>query len=408
MTFFEELTDSLSRAINNFNHIILIGEFNIDIKRENSIAYNTLEEFCDTFNLTNLVKSETCFINNHKSAIDLILTNKPRSFQITNVTDTGVRDCHKLITTFMKSYIFRLKPKNVHYRSYKTFNEESFLSKVKEADFSFKASNPNENYSVLTNVFSNIVSIHVPLKKKILRGKDAPFMNKELRKVIYTRSNLRNRYFKNPTKENETSYKKQRNKCVSLRRKSITQYFSKITSKVIMANKQFWKAMIPFLTNKGCLENNDIILRDGEEVIANDKILAKHFNEHYVNTVESSSGFKPSKMSFSAESRINNHFLKSIANQYKDHPSIVNIRKNALNNTHLGISSFSTEEVTPDKVNSIIKSLDANKAPGTYKIPMKLIILASDFLSKPISKALNNCITSCTFPENAKCHCCSD
>ena len=33
---------------------------------------------------------------------------------------------------------------------------------------------------------------------------------------------------------------------------------------------------------------------------------------------------------------------------------------------------------------------------------MKLIILASDFLSKPISKALNNCITPCTFPENAK------
>ena len=214
----------------------------------------------------------------------------------------------------MKSYISRLKPKNVHYRSYKNFNEEKFLIDVKEADFSFKTSNPDENYSVLTNVFSNIVNIHAPLKKKILRGNDAPFMNKELRKAIYTRSRLRNRYFKNPTKENETSYKKQRNKCVSLRRKSITQYFSKITSKVIMANKQFWKAMIPFLTNKGCLENNDIILRDGEEVIANDKILAKHFNEHYVNTVESSSGFEPSKMSFSAESRIN-HFQRSIANQ---------------------------------------------------------------------------------------------
>ena len=33
---------------------------------------------------------------------------------------------------------------------------------------------------------------------------------------------------------------------------------------------------------------------------------------------------------------------------------------------------------------------------------MKLIILTSDFLSKPISKALNNCITSYTFTENAK------
>ena len=61
-------------------------DINIDIKKENSIAYDKLEELCDTVNLTNLVKSETCFMNNHKSTIDLILTNKSRSFQMTNVT----------------------------------------------------------------------------------------------------------------------------------------------------------------------------------------------------------------------------------------------------------------------------------------------------------------------------------
>ena len=94
--FFEELTDSLSRAISNYDSIILMGDFNIDIKKENSIAYDKLEEFRDTFKLTNLVKSETCFMNNHKSTIDLILTNKPRSFQITNVTEIGVSDCHDL------------------------------------------------------------------------------------------------------------------------------------------------------------------------------------------------------------------------------------------------------------------------------------------------------------------------
>ena len=191
----------------------------------------------------------------------------------------------------MKSYIPRLKPQNVHYRSYKNFNEEKFLSDVKEAGFSFKTSNPDENYSVLTNVFSNIFNIHAPLKKKILRGNDVPFMNKGLCKLICTRSRLRNRYLKNTTEENETSYKKQRNKCVSLRRKSATQHFSKITSKGIMTNKQFWKTMKPFLTNKGCLENNDIILLDGEEMITNDRILAKCFNEHYRNIVERSSGF---------------------------------------------------------------------------------------------------------------------
>ena len=71
-------------------------------------------------------------------------------------------------------------------------------------------------------------------------------------------------------------------------------------------------------------------------------------------------------MSFSVESS-NSHFLTSIANQYKDHPSIFNIRQNTLNNTHMDISSFSTDEVILDKVNSILESLYANKAPVGIK-----------------------------------------
>ena len=133
-----------------------------------------------------------------------------------------------------------------------------------------------------------------------------------------------------------------------------------------MTNKQFWKNMKPFLTNKRCLENNDIILLDGEEMITNDKILAKRFNEPYINIVERSSGFKSSRISFSAKSTIN-PVLKSIANQYKDHANVVNIRKNAMNNTHVDVSSFSTDELTPEKVNPIIKSLDTNKVPGIVK-----------------------------------------
>ena len=67
-----------------------MGDFNIDIKKENSTAYNKLKAFCDTFNLTYLVKSDICFMNNHKSTIDLILTNMRQSFLMTNVSETGV------------------------------------------------------------------------------------------------------------------------------------------------------------------------------------------------------------------------------------------------------------------------------------------------------------------------------
>ena len=66
-------------------------DFNIDINKDEGVSLDKLDVFCDTFNSTNLVKSETCNTNNHKSTTDLFLTNKPRSFQFTNVQKQSSR-----------------------------------------------------------------------------------------------------------------------------------------------------------------------------------------------------------------------------------------------------------------------------------------------------------------------------
>ena len=67
-----------------------MGDFNIDLNKTDSIGFGKLEELSDNFNLTNIVKSNTCFTKNNKSAIDLLLTNKPMSFQETNTTETVI------------------------------------------------------------------------------------------------------------------------------------------------------------------------------------------------------------------------------------------------------------------------------------------------------------------------------
>ena len=67
-------------------------------------------------------------------------------------------------------------------------------------------------------------------------------INKELRKAIYDRSRLRHWFCKTPIEENEKLHKKQRNKCVSIRKKSIRKYFNKI------ANENIVKIGVFFLT----------------------------------------------------------------------------------------------------------------------------------------------------------------
>ena len=91
----------------------------------------------------------------------------------------------------MKSYISRLKAKTIFYRNYKSLDEEKFVKDVKAADLSFSNNDPNENYSVLSDTFSKLVNRHKPLKMKIQRGHHAPFISKEMRKAIYTRSRLK-------------------------------------------------------------------------------------------------------------------------------------------------------------------------------------------------------------------------
>ena len=53
----------------------------------------------------------------------------------------------------------------------------------------------------------------LPLKKKIVRANHSPFITKDLRKAIYTRSRLKNKFIKNSTEVNEKQYKRERNKC---------------------------------------------------------------------------------------------------------------------------------------------------------------------------------------------------
>ena len=66
------LGKGLDNYIGNYDNILLLGDFNSEFSEP------CLNDFCDIYNLKNLVKKPTCFKNpdNH-SSIDLFLTSRP-------------------------------------------------------------------------------------------------------------------------------------------------------------------------------------------------------------------------------------------------------------------------------------------------------------------------------------------
>ena len=164
----------------------------------------------------------------------MFLTNRTLSFQKTRVTETGISDYHKLISTFLKPCCTRLKQKIIYYRNYKNFNEELFLKDLENLNLSANPDKLHENYINLLQKSPKVVQKRALLKGKIHRGNHAPFINREFGKEIYKQSRFRNKFWKDPSKENELLFKTQRNEYVSLRRSCIKSYFQDVTKKALV------------------------------------------------------------------------------------------------------------------------------------------------------------------------------
>ena len=139
-------------------------------------------------------------------------------------------------------------------------------------------------YDDFEEIFLRLLNEHAPLKK-ILRHNNGPFMTKELPKKIMKRSKLKNKYNKNRNSENWSFYKKQRNYCVSLLRKTKKTYFEKLNLKEIGDNKTFWKTAWPYFSDKDN-KSSKIILAENNIVIADEKRVADLMNKYIINITE--------------------------------------------------------------------------------------------------------------------------
>ena len=109
------------------------------------------------------------------------------------------------------------------------------------------------------------------------------------------------------------------------------------------------------------------MLRDDEKLITDEKQLVQRFNDHFINIVERSCGFKPDKVEFDIGSGNKNGVLRFILNKCKTHPSIVEIHKNR-NLSFISIPSSSWgSKVTSKEIKSILESLNSKNAPGIDK-----------------------------------------
>ena len=114
-------------------------------------------------------------------------------------------------------------------------------------------------------------------------------------------------------------------------------------------NRNFWKTIKPYFSNKG-LNSNKLLLKEKGNLVSDEKELATIMNNFFINITKNLELKKDSK------GKLNN--LKYILKAFESHPSIEKIKK-AINTTE----KLSFRNVNDDEVRKFIINLDGLKPP---------------------------------------------
>ena len=188
-------------------------------------------------------------------------------YKLSNTFETEISDHHKLISTVAKSGSFKGRPREKTYRIYGSFH----IATCKKSLSDISSRLQSNSYSESEKAFLIVLNKQAPLKTKFLRHNNNPFMTKEFLKAIMKRSQLKNRCNKNQNYKNWYLYKKQRNFCVSLIKKTKRNYFKNVKIQDITDHKKFWKTIRSYFSDKGynqskiTIVEKDSIITDGKK-----------------------------------------------------------------------------------------------------------------------------------------------
>ena len=107
----------------------------------------------------------TCFKNpKSPSCTDLMLINKPRSFQIKCVIETGLSDFHRITISVLKMHFRKLPPRVINYKDFKKIDNERFMNSL-QYTLNEERIDCSKNPDKFVEVCLTVLNTHAPKKK---------------------------------------------------------------------------------------------------------------------------------------------------------------------------------------------------------------------------------------------------
>ena len=308
--------------------------------------------------------------------IDHIYSNTPANILTTAMPHIGLSNHFPVFSSRKTNGSYSLK--NTHYtisyRSFKNFDENKFIDDLKSTPWDIVKifDDVNDIVETWSNLFSDIVDKHLPLRKHRVKRKHQP-------KWLHVSADIIEAFKKRDrfkSLNNQEQYKIWRNKVSKMIKVSKKRQYSKIINENVNNPASVWKLFKELGASKRNIGTSILSLKINDKTIDNPSEISSEFNKFFV----------------SVASKIKEPILPSNFGRL----SLCCDKKLAEN------TSFSIPLLGCEKVEKYLKNIDITKATGADNIGPRLLKLAASYISESLTFICNQSIISYTFPEKWK------
>ena len=163
------------------------------------------------------------------------------SYKNYNVKVLGRPQYHDLLGAIIKKNQQRFPYRTIHKRNYAKYDKEHFLADLKAVPWGtvIQHADTNRAWETFKRLLKEIIDKYAPLIKKLVRGKDCPWINNLVRSKMNERDYYLKRARKSGKENDLSSYHRLRNTVTRLIRHSKATYTRSILRAIIERPAQF-------------------------------------------------------------------------------------------------------------------------------------------------------------------------
>lgn len=355
----------------------IMGDFNIDLKNMDSTHTENILNTMHSYSFRPLINIPTRICKQSATIIDNIYTNEI-SHEISS--GTIIHDLSDHLPIFASIKYNKTQTNSQNYKYCRTIGvsaKESFLAELQSTNWdSIKSNNLDSSYNKFIDLFLVMVNKYFPMKK-IPNGKNChkTWMTAGLKRCCIHKNYLYKQFLIKKTEEAEKCYKIYRNKLTNLLKTSKQQHYRHQIEKEKTNAKQMWKILGEITRkniNKSKLPKK---IFQNEQEVTNNYDIANTFNSYF-------SSIGP-----------------ILASKIQ---SITEVQKRTLTDSTRIPTSFFIEPTGYEEIYQTINSFQSKTSYDIDGLNMKIVKLASPFITEPLQYICNLSFQTGTFPTRMK------